>query len=300
MKRILSYILVLIVSILCLCSCSDKSKDVSSIASIDNSEVSSEASSETSGSSGLQTNSKPKPTSSKVSNTSSEKPPIVDMANLSASVLENFTDEQLECVHKKADKFPENFISSDLGDCGRVIMSASSQEDAINNARDQFTTTNYDVAKCEIVSETDSYYVVYVKWVPKGEPNSKKYGEEKVVCFKKAVLDIEELNEGKITLQDKSLIKSIFDYCVYSQYYKLGGYKVLYSEVTENSNEFKYTVYFIGTVYGDKGIMDEVSLYKQVTVVEKSNKKFEREDKSRLKKIGIIGEGYDGDEGIVE
>ena len=314
MKKIIGLIVIMGIFALCLCGCSDGGKkDGSSITAVQSqvasdtaSEIQSEAPSGTNESSKPQTTQNNSNASKVNSNVNSQntsdvlvEKPLVDMDNLSASIIEKFTDEQLEWVHNNAEKFPENFGFSELSGCGRVIESASSRDDAIKNAKEEFTTSLYDVAKCEILSETDNYYVVYVKWVPKGEPNSKKFREEKAVCFKEKVFDVDdELSEGDVFSQDKNLIKNFFDYCYYSQYNKLGGYKVLYSEVTEEKNVVKYTVYFVGTVYGDKGVKDDVSLYKQVTVIEKDDNEFERQDKVTVKKIAVIGEGYDGDSGV--
>lgn len=315
MKKIISLVLVLGVFAICSCSCSDKGKNNSSISDVQseiNSEIASNVDSEeqtasdpkVSSNSKPQTNNQSKPSvndnSQNASDVASKKPPLVDMENLSPAVLEKFTDKQLEWVHTNAEKFPENFVFANLSGYFKIIESASSRDEAVENAKEKFTTTVYDVVKCEILSETDNFYTVYVKWVPKGEPNSSKFREEKVVCFKESVFDVDsKLSEGEIFTKDKALIKNIFDYCYYTQYVNLGGYKVLYSEVTENKNGYKYTVYFVGTVYGDKGIMDDVSLYKQETIIEKDGKEFDREDKVTIKKIGVIGEGYDGEGGFV-
>lgn len=322
MKRIVSLIAAIGVFALCFCSCSSNENNNSSISEIQ-SEVNSNAVSDiqsdvpdtstpssnpslkpqTNSQSNSQANNQPNPDISSnpqnSSNISSEKPPLVDMANLSSAVLEKFTDEQLEWVHKNAEKFPENFVSESLNKCGRIIKSALSREEAVENAKKKFTTPVYDVTKCELISETDNFYIIYVKWVPKGEPDSYKFREENAVCFKKSIFQVDnDTSEGVIPTQNKSTIKNIFDYCYYYQYSKLGGYKVLYSELTEKIDDLTYTVYFVGTVYGDSNVKDDVFLYKQQIVIEKYDREFERQDKVTLKKIGVIGEGYYGGDGF--
>ena len=315
MKKIVSLIIVSVLFALCLCACSDGGKSNSSIPEVQ-SEINSSVVSdvqvniesdtpvESQVSSISQTNNSSKPAvSSKPQNStnvSSEKPLLVDMENLSASIIEAFTDEQLEWVHNNAEKFPENFVFANLNDCGKIIKSSSTKDEAIENAKEKYTTTVYDVTECRVLSETDNFYVVYVKWVPKGEPDSKRFREEKAVCFKESVFDVDDdQSEGKIFAQNKNLIKNIFDYSYYSMYSNLGGYKVLYSEVTEDNTSLKYTVYFVGTSYGDKGIKDNVFLYKQEVVIEKDERDFERKEKVTIKKIAVIGEGYDGVDGFV-
>ncbi len=309
MKKIISLILISVIFALGLCACSDKGKNNSSVPEVQ-SEITSNVVSDIQSdeaASKPQVNNTSKPTASSkpqnasnTSNTSSEKPPIVDMENLSATVIEKFTDIQLEWVHKNAEKFPDNFVFANLNDCAKVIESAETKAEAIENAREKYSTSVYDVTECKVLSETDNFYVVYVKWVSKKEPNSGKFREEKAVCFKENVFDVDDsTGEGEIFAKDKGLIKNIFDFTYYCKYSNLGGYKVLYSEVTEDKASLKYTVYFVGTVYGDKGIMDEVSLYKQETIIEKDDREFESKAKVTLKKIGVIGEGYDGEGGLV-
>lgn len=306
MKKVISLVIVSVLFALSLCACSDKGKNNSSTIDVQ-SEVTSNVVSDTQSDDTVlkpQVNNTSKPTvSSKPqnsSNTSSKKPPIVDMENLSATVIEKFTDVQLEWVHKNAEKFPENFVFANLNDCAKVIESAKTKDEAIANAKEKYSTPVYDVTECKILSETDNFYVVYVKWVSKKDPNNGKFREEKAVCFKENVFDVDDsTSEGEISSKDKGLIKNIFDYVYYCKYNNLGGYKVLYSEVTEEKASLKYTVYFVGTVYGDKGIMDEVSLYKQEIIIEKDDREFESKAKVTLKKIGVIGEGYDGEGGFI-
>ena len=270
MKKVISIILVLAGLVCCLCACSECSKNNSSIL-----EVQSE-------------------TRSDETSDLAEQTPPVDVKNLSAANIEKITGKQLEWLHNNADKFPENFVFSDLSGYGRVVSSASS-------AREALTSSTYITTKCELLLETDYYYGIYVRWEAKSNSTSSSNPyEEKVVCFKKSVCDYQNLKysndtrKGKIVTRDARVIKQILDYSYYAKFYKIHGYKVLYSKLDETSQNYKHTIYYIGTVFGDWGVKDTVTLYKQETVIPKSTGIYESSEKQKLLAIEVKGAFTDG------
>lgn len=239
-------------------------------------------------------------------NNSSNNKPLVDMKNLSAKVIEAFSNEQLKWVHENAEKFPSDFVFKELEGYERIVTSAANKDEAISQTSSRFTNDTYITAECRVEIETDYFYGIYVKWEPRDKAMKKFYHEEKVVCFKKDVCDFQnvvrntDINKGIMKTQNKELIKSILDYSYYSQLYNLGGYKVLFSEVKDSGDKIKYVNYYVGTAYGDYGVMDEVTLYKRETNISKNDGLFERSNHQELKIIEVEGVAFDGDDGIDE
>lgn len=80
--------------------------------------------------------------------------------------------------------------------------------------------------------------------------------DECVVSFKKEVYD----NDGDtFYTRDAAAIRRVMDYIQYADICDTSGFK-LYSSVLENDGGFAYTARLIERVYGDWGLMDEISL----------------------------------------
>lgn len=166
--------------------------------------------------------------------------------------------EELIGYAENAPKYPEDFAAADMACYGRVISSSSSAEEAVAAARGEFTSDSYYVSRCELEEEGDVWYAVYVEWTER-QPDSggsPSVYDECVVSFKKDVYD----SDGEVfNTRDASAIRRVMDYVLYADIRDVSGYK-LYSSALGTEGGLVYTARLIERVYGDWGIMDEISL----------------------------------------
>ena len=169
-----------------------------------------------------------------------------------------YGSEELIGYAENAPKYPEDFAAADMVGYGRVISSSSSAEEAVAAAMEEFTSDSCYVSRCELEEEGDVFYAVYVKWTERcpDSGNAPAVYDECVVSFKKEVYD----NDGDIFYtRDAAAIRRVMDYIQYADICDTSGFK-LYSSVLENDGGFAYTACLIERVYGDWGLMDEISL----------------------------------------
>ena len=73
------------------------------------------------------------------------------------------------------------------------------------------------------------------------------------------------------------------------QNYNIGGSKVLQSAISENSNCFEYTIYYIERSYGDWGLNDTLHFQKDVIEIDKETGKIIPTDSIEIREIEILG-----------
>jgi|GEM_PF-4664827 len=178
--------------------------------------------------------------------------------------FEEMSNEELGELYKSIDKYPENFIDDELKDkyTGLCHRSASSPEEAL-----RLTNQSNLATELRIDTETDLYYGVYMKW---HSANSDEFYDEYVVCFKKDVFDCDLYFTWHFDTSDKTAIERIINYYCYHEVLG-GGYgaKIIYTELEENDEAFKYKVYWGGISGGNPEIQDEVTIYKSIFTIDK-------------------------------
>lgn len=169
-----------------------------------------------------------------------------------------YGSEELIGYAENVPKYPADFAAADMVGYGRVISSSSSAEEAVDAAMAKFTSDSYYVSRCELEEEGDVWYAVYVEWTERcpDSGNVPAVYDECVVSFKKEVYD----KDGEVFYtRDAAAIKRVMDYVRYADIRDTSGYK-LYSSALETEGGFVYTARLIERVYGDWGLMDEISL----------------------------------------
>ena len=190
--------------------------------------------------------------------------------HIRGEVNELLTVEELVDFHLNGARYPENFVFEELERYGRVIKSASSQEEALEVATEHFNSGWCTTVECRLTVETDLFYGLYVKRDYRsggvGEPVA--YYDEYVVSFKKDVYDFE--NKQFFT-KDADIIKSILNYTCYDhvcpEYLGFAG-KIYSSDIIKNGDKYEYIAYGLTVVGGDWGMQDKLYFLKLVVEVD--------------------------------
>ena len=192
--------------------------------------------------------------------------------HIHGEVNELLTVEELVDFHLNGARYPENFVFEELEGYGRVIKSASSQEESLEVATEHFNSGWCTTVECRLTVETDLFYGLYVKWDYRnggvGEPVA--YYDEYVVSFKKDVYDFE--NKQFFT-EDSEIIKSILNYTCYDHEYINPEYlgfagKIYSSDIIKNDDKYEYIAYGLTGVGGDWGMQDKLYFLKLVVEVD--------------------------------
>lgn len=204
--------------------------------------------------------------------------------------LDNLSNDELIEFSNSGDKFPDNFIDNKLNDYERIINSSNSTEEAKRAVLEEFNSNNMGftnkVIKNNLLVESDYYYGLDVSWLYT-QPNGKSSTySEKVISFKKSIYDSEN---SIFYSKDKTIIKEVLNLIYYMQNYNTGGSKVLQSAISENSNCFEYTIYYIERVYGDWGLNDVLHFQKDVIEIDKETGKIIPTDSIEIREIEILG-----------
>lgn len=202
--------------------------------------------------------------------------------HINPNPFEMISDDELEYIFKNASKYPTDMGIINGKVYGRVINSSTTKENAIEVATEYFTDVRYQFSTNIVVDtyidiETELFYGIYVKW-EHDSAGKKSYYDEYVISFKKNICDYtpKRLHIGselKIIFKtnDLNIIKYVMDYLYYNDTYNIEGFILLNSIIEENDNEYKYTFYEIETCYGDWGLQDQVSLVKNVFIINKES-----------------------------
>ena len=216
------------------------------------------------------------------------KPKNVNSENIKN--LDNLSNDELIEFSNSGDKFPDNFIDNKINDYERIINSSNSTEEAKKAVLEEFNSNNMGytnkVIKNNLLIESDYYYGLDVSWLYT-QPNGKSSTySEKVISFKKSIYDSEN---SIFYSKDKTIIKEVLNLIYYMQNYNIGGSKVLQSAISENSNCFEYTIYYIERSYGDWGLNDTLHFQKDVIEIDKETGKIIPTDSIEIREIEILG-----------
>lgn len=207
----------------------------------------------------------------------------IDLEN--SKNLDNFSSDELIEFSNSGDKFPDNFIDNKLNDYKRIINSSNSIEEAQNAVLEEFNSNN-KVIKNNLLVESDTYYGLDVSWLHTQTNGKSSTYSEKVISFKKNIYDSEN---NIFYSKDKTIIKEVLNLRYYMQNYNDRGNKVLQSTISESSDCFEYTIYYIERVYGDWGINDVLHFKKDVIEIDKETGKINSTDSIEIKEIEIPG-----------
>lgn len=206
--------------------------------------------------------------------------------------LDELSNDKLIEFSNSGTKFPDNFIDNKLNDYERIINSSNSIEEAKNAVLEEFNTNNIvgftnTVVKNNLLLETNSYYGLDVSWIyTRSNDKSSTTYSEKVISFKKSIYDSEN---NILYSKDKTIIKEVLNLVYYMKNYNSAGNKVLQSAISEGSNCFEYTIYYIVRVYGDWGLNDVLHFQKDVIEIDKETGKINLTDSIEIKEIEISG-----------
>ena len=203
--------------------------------------------------------------------------------------LDNLSNDELIEFSNSGDKFPDNFIDNKLNDYERIINSSNSTEEAKRAVLEEFNSNNMGftnkVIKNNLLVESDYYYGLDASWLYTPPNGKSSTYSEKVISFKKSIYDSEN---SIFYSKDKTIIKEVLNLIYYMQNYNTGG-KVLQSAISENSNCFEYTIYYIERVYGDWGLNDVLHFQKDVIEIDKETGKIIPTDSIEIREIEILG-----------
>ena len=202
--------------------------------------------------------------------------------------LYDLSNDELIRISNSKDDFPENFIDKNLGSYERIINSSDSVEDAENAVLEEFNSNNMgyknEVAKCNIILQSDNYYGLDVSWLYSSPYGNSITYSEKVISFKKNVYDREN---NIFNSKNKEAIKEVLDLTYYMRGHNTRGSKVLQSSISETSDYFEYTIYYIGRTYGDWGVNDELQFKKDVLQINKNTGKTSSTNTIELRRVEI-------------
>lgn len=185
-------------------------------------------------------------------------------------------------------KLLDGFVSDKIAQCtnyqllGGIKYSVENAEEAVNYIRtsyEKYDAKNSELLKLELVDDEDFYYSVFKAY--KNNNNDVTY-ENTYIFFKRDIIDIDNKKINLNKINDKDIIKTIFNTYNYVYHYENGSYKIDNSKIVENNNEYIYTIYFYEIVYGDWGLNDEITYYQQNIIINKKDGTYIFKDKERI------------------
>ncbi|MBO5221045.1 MAG: hypothetical protein J6C26_01895 [Clostridia bacterium] len=205
--------------------------------------------------------------------------PEAEILNINWNI-DNIINEEdgLLRVHQYGRKFPYQFVPLLLENSQLLPFSASTPEEARKKALAHYII----VKECVLLFETEYYYGFYVC-------ESGGYAFP-AMCFKSDVLAFDADGKYSMVTDDSGVVRRVMDFIYYSRYYNLGGCQVVQTELLQNEKSFTYTSYYIETVYGDWGVPNVVSFYKQVTEIPKDGTSFALGEEVCLKTVQYGGD----------
>lgn len=185
-------------------------------------------------------------------------------------------------------KLPDDFVSDKIAQCtnyqllGGIKYSVENAEEAVNYIRtsyEKYDAKNSELLKLELVDDEDFYYSVFKAY--KNNNNDVTY-ENTYIFFKRDIIDIDNKKINLNKINDKDIIKTIFNTYNYVYHYENGSYKIDNSKIVENNNEYIYIIYFYEIVYGDWGLNDKITYYQQNIIINKKDGTYIFKDKERI------------------
>lgn len=194
--------------------------------------------------------------------------------------------------NKKVDvyslKIPEDFVPKKIEDCdnyqiyGGIKYSVENAQEAIGYIKDiynKYDSQYYELLKLELVDDEKYYYSVLKS--EKSNNNDKIYNNT-YIFFKRDIIDIENAQINLDKINNKDEIKTIFNIYKYVFNYPSIGYHIKKSSIKNIFNKYIYTIYYYVTTFGDWGMSDSISYYKQNIVINKNNGKYVIEQEKKI------------------
>ena len=202
--------------------------------------------------------------------------------------LDDLSNNELIAFSNSGAKFPNGFIDKNLDNYERIINSSDSIEDAKNAVLKAFNNNNMgfknEVTKNNIILQTDNYYGLDVSWLYTPPDGDSTTYSEKVISFKKSIYDREK---NIFNSKNKETIKEVLNLIYYMDNNGIGGSKVLQSSISETSDYFEYTIYYIRKTYGDWGINDVLHFKKDIQQINKITGEVSSRNSVELKEVEI-------------
>ena len=185
-------------------------------------------------------------------------------------------------------KLPTGFVPKKIEQCtnyqllGGIKYSVENAEEAINYIKtsyEKYDAKNSELLKLELIDDEDFYYSVFKSY--KNNYNDVTY-DHTYIFFKRDIIDIDNKKINLNNISDKNKIKTIFNTYNYVYNYENGSYKIKKSNIKENRDKYIYTIYFYEISYGDFGLSDRITYYKQNIIINKKNGIYTFEDKEKI------------------
>lgn len=185
-------------------------------------------------------------------------------------------------------KLPTGFVPHKIEQCtnyqllGGIKYSVESAEEAVNYIRtfyDENDAKNSELLKLELIDEEDFYYSVFMSY--KSNYNGITY-DSTYIFFKREIIDVDNKQINLNNISDKDKIKTIFNTYNYVYHYQNSSYKIENSNIIENDDKYIYTIYFYEIIYGDWGLNDRITHFKQNIIINKKDGTYIFEDKEIL------------------
>ncbi|MBE5822164.1 MAG: hypothetical protein E7311_06250 [Clostridiales bacterium] len=193
--------------------------------------------------------------------------------HVDATKLEKMKDSKLADLFYNISK-DDGFVTEKEKDYSFPYNCAASVEDAIEKTKTIGQSSNTKILELKLLEETDYYYIIYQEYVSYRESGDVTY-KNSYLYFKNSILDIDNKTINTNILNSANKVKEIFNLYTYIRNNANSSIKLLLPEITENPNEYIYTYYYFNTSYGDWGLSDTITLYKNTVSINKQTGKFE-------------------------
>ena len=185
-------------------------------------------------------------------------------------------------------KLPNGFIPKKIEQCtnyqllGGIKYSVGSAEEAVNYIKtsyEEYDAKNSELLKLELVDDEDFYYSVFKSY--KSNYNDVTYNHT-YIFFKRDIIDIDNEKINLNNISDKDKIKTIFNTYNYVYQFENRSYKIEKSNIKENKDKYVYTIYFYEIGYGDWGLSDRITYYKQNILINKKDGTYTFEGEEKI------------------
>ena len=160
---------------------------------------------------------------------------------------------------------------------------ADNAEDAIEKTKGIGISNTEEILELKLQSETEYYYVVYQEYISHRGTGDVIF-KNSYLYFKSSIINIDNETINTEILNNASKVKELFNLYTYIKESDNASAKLLFPEITENTNEYIYTYYYFETSYGDWGLSDNIELYKSTISINKQSGKFEVNEK-RIRQV---------------
>lgn len=202
--------------------------------------------------------------------------------SLNSTRLEKMKDSELADLFYKTSKEDE-FVNETEKNYRFSYKVADNAEDAIEKTKGIGISNTEEILELKLQSETEYYYVVYQEYISHRGTGDVTF-KNSYLYFKSSIINIDNETINTEILNNASKVKKLFNLYTYIKESDNASAKLLFPEITENTNEYIYTYYYFETSYGDWGLSDNIELYKSTISINKQSGKFEVNEK-RIRQV---------------